>query len=137
MAKDTFHQLVRSALIKDNWVITHDPYPLQLTKRKLGIDLGAEKIIAASREKEKIAVEVKSFRNDSFIYDFHEALGQYLVYQPFLQLKESDRALYLAIPEPTYNQYFVDDDIRFLINKYLVKTLVFDPVSKTILLWTK
>jgi len=56
MARDKFHYIVRTALEKDGWTITHDPYPLQLTRRKLGIDLGAEKVIAAVRELEKIAV---------------------------------------------------------------------------------
>ncbi|WP_345940538.1 element excision factor XisH family protein [Nostoc sp. UIC 10630] len=26
MAKDVFHQQVKKALIKDGWIITHDPY---------------------------------------------------------------------------------------------------------------
>lgn len=47
---------------------------------------------------EKIAVEIKSFRSDSFIYDLHEALGQYLIYQPFLERKEPTRLLFLAVP---------------------------------------
>ncbi len=28
-AKDTFHAIVKTALQKDGWLITHDPYPLQ------------------------------------------------------------------------------------------------------------
>ena len=29
MAKDIIHDAVKNALIKDGWVITHDPYPLE------------------------------------------------------------------------------------------------------------
>lgn len=39
------------------------------------IDLGAEKLIAAQRDQEKIAVEVKSFLRGSAISEFHTAVG--------------------------------------------------------------
>jgi hypothetical protein len=61
MARDKFHEIVRIALEKDGWTITHDPYPLQLTRRKLGIDLGAEKLIAAVRESEKLLLRSRVF----------------------------------------------------------------------------
>ena len=137
MARDKFHSIVRAALEKDGWTITHDPYPLQLTRRKLGIDLGAEKVIAAVRESEKIAVEIKGFRNDSFIYDLHEALGQYLVYQPFLQRKEASRILFLAVPLLVYDEYFLDEDIEFLCEQYHLKIIVFDQHTEQIALWKR
>jgi XisH protein len=57
MAKDLFHNQVKAALIKDNWLITHDPYDVQISDAiKLQIDLGAENTIAAQRDFEKIAV---------------------------------------------------------------------------------
>lgn len=28
-ARDAFHEVVKTALQKDSWLITHDPYPLQ------------------------------------------------------------------------------------------------------------
>ncbi len=128
---------MRAALEKDGWIITHDPYPLQLTRRKLGIDLGAEKIIAAVKESEKIAVEIKSFLNDSFLYDFHEALGQYLVYQPFLERKEPNRILFLAVSLLVYEEYFIDEDIQFLCEQYNLKVVVFDQLKEQIVLWKK
>jgi hypothetical protein len=137
MAKDKFHDIVKKSLIKDGWTITHDPYPLQLTRRKLNIDLGAEKVIAAEKESERIAVEIKSFRNDSFIYDLHEALGQYLVYEPFLKRKESTRVLFLAVPFLVYNEYFEDEDIEFLCKQYSLKIVVFDQDNTQIVLWKK
>ncbi len=128
---------MRTSLEKDGWVITHDPYSLQLTRRKLGIDLGAEKIIAAVKESEKIAVEIKSFLNDSFLYDFHEALGQYLVYQPFLERKEPTRILFLAVSLLVYEEYFIDEDIQFLCEQYNLKVVVFDQYTEQIVLWKK
>ncbi|MEL6383121.1 MAG: element excision factor XisH family protein, partial [Cyanobacteria bacterium J06626_18] len=52
-AKDRYHDIVRTAIEADGWLITHDPYPLQAGGYDLEIDLGAEKIIAAEREGKK------------------------------------------------------------------------------------
>ena len=59
MAKDLYHILVKEALIKEGWTITHDPYPLRDWDPDWEIDLGAEKIIGAEKENQKIAVEVR------------------------------------------------------------------------------
>jgi predicted RecB family endonuclease len=67
MAKDLFHQAVKQALIKDGWTITSDPLIIRIERVKLEIDLAAEK------DEQKIAVEVKSFINPSVITDFHNA----------------------------------------------------------------
>ncbi|HEY7547749.1 MAG TPA: element excision factor XisH family protein, partial [Blastocatellia bacterium] len=60
-AKDKAHQQVVNALRKDGWTITHDPFKVRWKTRKLLVDLGAEKLIAAQKEADKIAVEIKSF----------------------------------------------------------------------------
>lgn len=79
--KDKFHQVVKRSLEKEGWLITHDPFTIQITETvRLKIDLGAETTIAAQRDQEKIAVEIKSFITDSEISEFHTALGQYLNY---------------------------------------------------------
>ncbi len=36
-AKDIFHETVKHALIKENWVITHDPYWIKLTESDINI----------------------------------------------------------------------------------------------------
>ncbi len=75
-ARDVFHESVKSALMKDNWVITHDPLRLKFSEDdRLRIDLGAEQLLAAERGVQKIAVEVKSFLSESAMFDFHLALG--------------------------------------------------------------
>jgi hypothetical protein len=94
MARDIIHNEVRISLEHDNWTITHDPYSLYLEKRTLSIDLGIERIIGAEKGKEKIAVEIKSFLKESFIYDFYEVLGQYLVYEDFLADQDPERTLF-------------------------------------------
>ena len=86
-AKDKFHETVKTALQKDRWIVTHDPYPLQAGSFNLAINLGAEKIIAAEQERRKIAVEIKSFRSPSRIADFYSALGQFISYRSALKIQ--------------------------------------------------
>ena len=70
-----FSYTVRLALEKDNWLITHDPLSFELTEKvKVRIDLGAEKLITAEKDNQKIAVEVKSFIGLSAISEFHTAI---------------------------------------------------------------
>lgn len=58
-ARDKFHDIVKSALQKDGWNITHDPLLIRIEGiADMYIDLGAERIIAAEREGQEIAVEV-------------------------------------------------------------------------------
>ncbi|HBE18158.1 MAG TPA: hypothetical protein DEG17_22230 [Cyanobacteria bacterium UBA11149] len=80
--KDKFHDVVVIALQKDGWQITDDPLRIRISPTtNLYIDLGAEKIIAAQRDREKIAVEIKSFLGVSAIAEFHTALGQFINYR--------------------------------------------------------
>ena len=64
MAKDLLHQIVKETLILDGWTITHDPYQMKEYDPQWEVDFGAEKIIAAERGADKIAVEAKSFFGD-------------------------------------------------------------------------
>jgi CRISPR/Cas system-associated exonuclease Cas4 (RecB family) len=82
-AKDLFHEAVRRGLEKDQWMITDDPLELEWEEVKVKIDLAAERLIAAERGGEKIAVEIKSFIGTSAISDFHTALGQFLNYSNY------------------------------------------------------
>jgi hypothetical protein len=59
-AKDFFHEVVRKALQKEDWKITHDPFQLTVGDVEMLIDLGAEQLIAAEREDCIIAVEIKN-----------------------------------------------------------------------------
>ena len=52
-AKNKVHQQVVTALKKDGWTITHDPFKVHWKTRKLLVDLGAEKLIAAERGTDK------------------------------------------------------------------------------------
>jgi hypothetical protein len=136
MAKDKYHPNVREALESAGWLITADPYTIQIGKRRGYIDLGAEKtIIAAERGLEKIAVEVKSFISTSDLDSFEEALGQFMVYLVALEEKEPERILYLAIPEAFHDRFFDDPFFQRLAKRYGVKLIVFNETKNSIIQW--
>ena len=68
-ARDIYHDTVKLALEKDGWAITHAPFPLQIGKKRLSADFGAERLISAEKELRKIVVEVKSFVGQSDVKD--------------------------------------------------------------------
>jgi XisH protein len=105
-AKDHYHEAVKIALTKEGWKITHDPYILDMDEgERLYVDLGAERILAAEKGNEKIAVEIKSFASLSPFTDFHQAIGQYMSYKWLLEEREPDRKLFLAVPSEKENWF--------------------------------
>lgn len=122
--KDTYHDLVKSALMKEGWRISHDPYFLQ-SDPKLSIDLGAERIIAADKNRDKIAVEVKSFIADSQVTELQRSVGQYGIYRELLKIQEPDRELYLAVPIDAFENIFSRQVGKVAINSFKLKLIVF------------
>ncbi|MBU7582840.1 MAG: XisH family protein [Nostoc sp. TH1S01] len=135
--KDIFHQVVKLALQKDGWTITDDPLSLQLEDDQVFIDLGSERLIAAQRDQEKIAVEIKSFLAPSNLSEFHTALGQFLNYRIVLREKQPERVLYLAVNLDTYNDFFSRQLPKMSIKEYQLKLMIFDPFQEEIVEWIK
>ena len=135
MAKDIYHNNVRSALEKEDWSITHDPLILKMGRRKVLVDLGAERLLAAQRHGYKIAVEIKSFLTPSPIHDLEQALGQFLLYSKVLEQKEPDRILYLAIPEKISDEIFSDEIGKLILRTTDLKLIFFDPKKEEITQW--
>ncbi|NET84511.1 MAG: fatty-acid oxidation protein subunit alpha [Moorea sp. SIO1F2] len=133
MAKVPFHNAVRTALEKDNWVITADPYQLSVVEVDFEIDLA--ELIAAERAGEKIAVEIKSFIGRSVVSDFHTALGQCINYQFALNEVDAQRNLYLAIPETIYQSFFQRRFVRSVIEKTQINLLIYDQTHEVIRQW--
>jgi hypothetical protein len=135
MAKDKFHNAVKNALIKEGWTITDDPLLLQFGGVDLYVDLGAEKMIAAQKDNQKIAVEIKSFLSDSTIYDFHQAVGQILNYRLILRRKEPERILYLAVPLDIYESFFKLEFTQTAIADHQLKIIVYEIDQEMINQW--
>lgn len=136
MARDKFHDIVKAALVKDGWNITHDPFDLKSGGVEMEIDLGAERLLAAERQDQKIAVEVKSFlASSSTISEFHRALGQFINYRVALRSVDPERVLYLAVPKPTYQSFFQLDLVRVVSEENSLRLVVYDVPSVEITLW--
>src|ERR1051326_7928365 len=125
--KDALHDVLRAALENEGWIITHDPLILPLGLRKLQVDLAAEAPLAAERNGEKIAVEIKSFLGISEVTELERAFGQYIIYRFVLQRQDPDRTLFLALPVDAYESLFNEEDERDLAKSNDVNFIVFDP----------
>jgi len=135
-AKDTYHDTVRSALIKDGWTITDDPLRLVWGERDFYVDLGAERVLAAEKAGQRIAVEVKSFLGSSQIHDLEQALGQFVLYRSILEELDPQRALFLAIPdEPA--EILAEPVGELLIAKHLIRALIFSPQKEEVVRWIR
>lgn len=134
-AKDIFHQTVKLALENQGWSITDDPLYINFAEVELYIDLGAEKLLAAEKNNEKIAVEIKTFLNPSAISEFHKVVGQFLNYRFALKAEDPDRVLYLAIPLEIYDTFFARRFVQLIIQEYQIKLIVFDSAKEEIVQW--
>ncbi len=135
--KDLYHLNVRHALEKDGWQITDDPLDLSVGEVELLADLGAERVIAAEKNNEKIAVEIKSFIGQSPVSEFHKALGQYANYRLSLEELDPARSIWLAIPQETWEGFFQRAFIQKAIKHYQMEVLVFNPETETLEAWIK
>jgi hypothetical protein len=135
MAKDRFHDVVRTALEKEGWQITADPYEINVEDVDFEIDLAAEQLLAAARENQKIAVEIKSFTSPSNVSDFHTALGQFLNYRDALEIFEPDRQLYLAVRVPVYRSFFQRRFIASAVQRYQIQLITYDVQQEIIVQW--
>jgi hypothetical protein len=134
-AKDTFHNVVTNALTKDGWTVTHDPLRLKIGKKDLYVDLGAERLLAAEKANEKIAVEIKSFLGRSELDDLEKAVGQYTLYHDIMVESEPDRVLFLAISEDVYVDLFQEPIGSLLLENRRLQLIVFEPFKEVIVKW--
>lgn len=132
---DTIYGAVKAALVKDGWTITHDPYTVKFGGVRVHADLGAEKVIAAERGPDRIAVEVKSFIGASPVHDFEEALGQFMLYLSIIRRVDADRKLFLAIDHETHDTLFARDGIRVTLEDWNVARVVVNVSAEEVVTW--
>ena len=135
MARDLFHTNVKEALLKDGWSVTNDPLTFKVGKVQIQIDLGAERLIAAERGLDKIAVEIKTFGSLSFITALYEAVGKYVVYRNVLKKIEPERKLFLAVPDSVYVRYFDEVAILNIMQEEKFKIVVYNQFTQVISQW--
>lgn len=134
-AKDIFHDAVKAALEKEGWTITHDPLFIRIGGVEMYVDLGAEKLMAAEKDGQKIAVEIKSFLSPSTISEFHTAVGQFLNYRLALEEQERERLLYLAVPLEIYDTFFALPFVQLVVKRYQIQLLIYEATAEEIVKW--
>lgn len=99
------------------------------------IDLGADRIITAEKQEEKIAIEVKSFIANSLLQAFHEAIGQYRNYDSVLSKEEPDRILYLAVSEKVFEMFMETPFFKDRLEEEDINLIVLNTKENTIVGW--
>ena len=135
-ARDIFHDKVKNALVKDGWTITGDPYSLKWDDNEnLFVDLAAERLLAAQKGSEKIAVEIKTFIGKSTIQDLHLAVGQFVVYRTAIEETEPERILFLAVPMEVIREVFERPKAAVLVKGIGLKLIGFDIEKEEVVQW--
>jgi XisH protein len=134
-ARDIYHDAVRSALLKDGWSITHDPFRLAYGGKDMYVDLGAERLVAAEKQGRRIAVEIKSFVGESELRDIEQAIGQFVVYRAVLAEIEPDRQLFIAVPDAVLQDVFLEPLGELLLARASMRVLGFDPAAEVVTRW--
>ena len=135
-AKDTYHNAVKNALIKDGWTITADPYPLEYEDVELYPDLAVEKLISENQKQRKIIVEIKSFISPSLIKDFQNALGQYILYRDLIQLSQDEyQEIYLAIKDEIYETFFQRKSIKAVVKLNQLALVIINTEKEEVVQW--
>jgi hypothetical protein len=135
MAKDKYHDIVKQGLIDEGWDITDDPLYLELFTTTLQVDLGAERLIGATKNNRQIAVEIKSFISLSRVGDFYKALGQFKYYHLALEHNEPERVLYLAIPADAYSELIKEPLTVEAIHRFQLKLIIYSVKQQKIIQW--
>ncbi len=136
-ARDKYHDVVKQALIKDGWTITHDPMRMVFGKKDIYVDLGAERLLAAEKGDEKIAVEIKGFRRPSDMDDLEQAIGQFTLYETVMEKLHPERTLYLAVRQETFTEVFEDDVGKLMLDTRRIRLIIFDEFKAEVIQWIK
>jgi hypothetical protein len=99
------------------------------------LSIEAEAVFVAEREGEKIAIEIKSFRGQSFIHNMHEALGQYNIYRVALTMERPDLTIFLAVPEKTYLAHFQSRLIKAVVATDKLNIIVYNEDNQELVQW--
>ena len=143
--RDSIHNIVKQAIVKDGWHITDDPYVISYGERFLFVDLGATesfsldridgRFIGAEYQNSRIAIEIKEFRGPSRIANLEQAIGQYIIYQLLLKQVDPERQVYLAIPDTIYYDLFSEPIGELVIAEIPLKLVIIDLKKTEVKQW--
>ena len=133
--QDLYHDVVRDALRKDGWRITHTALQLKAVAESSTGELWEGPWLVADKDERKVAVAVNSFVGRSSPADIIQTWRQLALSRPRLHAMDSDRVVYLAIRQATYSACFGETEGDLLLDKEHMQLIVFDPGSEVIVQW--
>jgi hypothetical protein len=101
------------------------------------VDFGAEGLIGAEKEGQKIVVEGKGFAGRSNVNEFHRAVGQFNDYFVVLEVYEPGRVLFPAVPESAWRSFLQKPVIQRSLQRVGAKLVVYEPEQEIIVSWIK
>lgn len=136
MAKDRIHDPVKQALIKDGWKITDEHLTIEYAEFSIAADIAAERRpIVATKNRQKIIVEVKSFIGKSFIREFQQAIGQYEIYFDLIDLAQLDYELYLGISQKIHQDFFLQKAAQAILKRHNIKLVIVNLKREEVVKW--
>jgi len=133
--QDLYHDVVRDALRKDGWRITHTALQLKARAEASAGELWEGPWLIADKDERKVAVAVSSFVGRSNPADILQTWRQLALSRSRLYTMDSDRVVYLAVRQATYSACFGGTEGDLLLEKEHMQLLVFDPRAEVIVQW--
>ena len=133
--QDLYHDVVKNALRKDGWRITHTALQLKVRADTRAGELWEGPLLTAEKDERKITVAVNSFVGRSDLADLTQTLGQLALSRPRLHVMAPHRVLYLAVRQATYSACFAEGEGELLLERQHMPLIVFDPRTEAIVQW--
>ena len=133
--QDLYHDIIRDALRKDGWRITHTALQLKARAESRTRELWEGPWLIADKDERKVAVAVSSFVGRSNLADITQMWGQLELSRPQLHTMDSDRVVYMAVRQATYHACFGGTEGDLLLVKEHMQLIVFDPRAEVIVQW--
>ena len=135
LTQDLYHDIVRDALRKDGWRITHTALQLKARAESRTRELWEGPWLIADKDERKVAVAVSSFVGRSNLADIIQTWRQLGLSRPQFHAMDSDRVVYLAVRQATYSACFGGTEGDLLLEKEHMQLIVFDPRAEAIVQW--
>lgn len=138
-ARDSIHDAVVNALVKDGWEVTDDPLFVEFGGRNFLIDLAASSedtvFVSLERDDLNIAIEIKTFSGRSPIQDLEHAVGQYVVYNLIVEAVDPARILYLAIDQSVLETLFNEPVGQLVLERLPLRIVAVNSFTEEVVEW--
>ena len=133
--KDTIHDAVKNALVKEGWTVTNDPFRIHYNDMDLYADLRIEKDESENLPRRALVIEIKSFMEGSAAHSLGEALGQYELYRTLMRHVAPGDRLYLAVSNTVYIEQFVRASFQLIVQEHQVAIVVVNVEQEEVVRW--